>query len=249
MKTQTKVLVDKTYRLKRGSAPISYTLPSRNSHRHPLMFFDEEKGYNRALRYSPNQKTPFEDEQDKNVILKPIIFENGFLRVPKTDPVLQYFLEIHPDNGIKFEEVNNERDAEQELENINYEVDALIAAKQMELSDLERIGRVVLGRDVTKMSNSELRRDVLVYARNNPKEFLDTIDDPMTNLSATVALMFDKGLLSWRSGKDVHFNLPNNKKRMLTVPHGESRDFIVASYLQSDEGLETLKLLEPMLED
>jgi len=249
MKTETKVLVDKTYRLKRGSAPISYTLPSRNSHRHPLMFFDEEKGYNRALRYSPNQKTPFEDEQDKNVILKPIIFENGFLRVPKTDPVLQYFLEIHPDNGIKFEEVNNERDAEQDLEDINYEVDALIAAKQMDLSSLERIGRVILGRDVTKMSTAELKRDVLVYARNNPKDFLDTINDPMTDITSTVALLFDKNLLSWRSGKDVHFNLPNNKKRMLTVPHGEDRDYIVASYLQSDEGLETLKLLEPMLED
>lgn len=213
------------------------------------MFFDEEKGYNRALRYSPNQKTPFEDEQDKNVILQPIIFENGFLKVPKTDPVLQYFLEIHPDNGIKFEEVNNERDAEQDLEDINYEVDALIAAKQMDLSSLERIGRVILGRDVTKMSTAELKRDVLVYARNNPKNFLDTIDDPMTDITSTVALLFDKNLLSWRSGKDVHFNLPNNKKRMLTVPHGEDRDYIVASYLQSDEGLETLKLLEPMLED
>ena len=71
----------------------------------------------------------------------------------------------------------------------------------------------------------------------------------MTNISSTVALMFDKGLLSYRAGKDVHFNLPNNKKRMLTVPYGESRDYIVASYLQSDEGLETFKLLEPMLED
>ena len=249
MKTETTLKVDKIYRLRRGVAPLSYILPSRNSHRHPLMYFDEEKGYNRALRYSPNQKTPFEDEQDKNVILQPIIFENGFLKVPKTDPVLQYFLEIHPDNGIKFEEVNNERDAEQDLEDINYEVDALIAAKQMDLSSLERIGRVILGRDVTKMSTAELKRDVLVYARNNPKDFLDTIDDPMTDITSTVALLFDKNLLSWRSGKDVHFNLPNNKKRMLTVPHGEDRDYIVASYLQSDEGLETLKLLEPMLED
>ena len=249
MKTKEAPLVDKLYKLRRDVAPLSYILPSRNSHRHPLMYFDEEKGYNRALRYSPNQKTPFEDEQDKNVILQPIIFENGFLKVPKTDPVLQYFLEIHPDNGIKFEEVNNERDAEQDLENINYEVDALIAAKQMDLSSLERIGRVILGRDVTKMSTAELKRDVLVYARNNPKDFLDTIDDPMTDITSTVALLFDKNLLSWRSGKDVHFNLPNNKKRMLTVPHGEDRDYIVASYLQSDEGLETLKLLEPMLED
>jgi len=247
MKTKEAPLVDKLYKLRRDVAPLSYILPSRNSHRHPLMYFDGTS--NRALRYSPNQKTPFEDEQDKNVILEPIIFDNGFLKVPKTNPVLQWFLEIHPDNGRKFEVVDNEKDAETELEVMNYEVDALIAAKQLGLNDLERIGRVILGRDVTKMSTAELKRDVLVYARNNPKGFLDTLNDPMTNMSSTVALMFDKGLLGYRAGKDVHFNLPNNKKRMLTVPYGEDRDYIVASYLQSDEGLETFKLLEPMLED
>ena len=247
MKTKEAPLVDKLYKLRRNVAPLSYILPSRNSHRHPLMYFDGKS--NRALRYSPNQKTPFEDEQDKNVILEPIIFEDGFLNVPKTNPVLQWFLDIHPDKGIKFEVVDNEKDAETELEVINYEVDALIAAKQLGLNDLERIGRVILGRDVTKMSTAELKRDVLVYARRSPKEFLNTLNDPMTNMSATVALMFDKGILGYRGSKDVHFNLPNNKKRMLTVPYGEDRDYIVASYLQSDEGLETFKLLEPMLED
>jgi hypothetical protein len=246
MSTQTP-LVDKTYRLRRGQAPLSFMLPSRNSHRHPLLHFDGSS--NRALRYSPNQKSPFEDEQDKQVILTPIIFENGFLKVPKNNPVLQYFLQLHPENGKVFEEINNERDAEKDLETFNYEVDALIAAKQLELVELERIGRVILGKDVTRISTPELKRDVLVYARQNPKEFLDALNDPMTNVKATIALMFDKGLLGYRGGKDVHFNLPNNKKRMLTVPYGEDRDYIVASYMQSDEGLESFKLLEPMLED
>ena len=226
---------------------MSFMLPSRNSHRHPLLHFDGSS--NRALRYSPNQKSPFEDEQDKQVILTPIIFENGFLKVPKNNPVLQYFLQLHPENGKVFEEINNERDAEKDLETFNYEVDALIAAKQLELVELERIGRVILGKDVTRISTPELRRDILVYARQNPREFLDALNDPMTNVKSTIALMFDKGLLGYRGGKDVHFNLPNNKKRMLTVPYGEDRDYIVASYMQSDEGLESFKLLEPMLED
>jgi hypothetical protein len=246
MSTQTP-LADKTYRLRRGQAPLSFMLPSRNSHRHPLLHFDGSS--NRALRYSPNQKSPFEDEQDKQVILTPIIFENGFLKVPKNNPVLQYFLQLHPENGKVFEEINNERDAEKDLETFNYEVDALIAAKQLELVELERIGRVILGKDVTRISTPELRRDILVYARQNPREFLDALNDPMTNVKSTIALMFDKGLLGYRGGKDVHFNLPNNKKRMLTVPYGEDRDYIVASYMQSDEGLESFKLLEPMLED
>ena len=51
------------------------------------------------------------------------------LRVPKTNPVLQQFLHYHPMNGVRFEEVNTERDAQSEMENLNIEVDALIEAR------------------------------------------------------------------------------------------------------------------------
>ena len=243
-----KPLVDKVYKLKRDVAPLCYILPSRNSRRYPLLHFDGKT--NRALRYSPNQKSPFEDEQDKdNVILEPVVFEDGFLSVPKTNPVLQQFMSLHPANGNVFEEVNTERDAADELEEMNYEVDAMIAAKSLGIDEVERVARVILGKDISKLATSELKRDILVYARRSPREFMSLLDDPMLNLTSTVALMFDKSILGYRGGKDVHFNLPNNKKRMLTVPYGEDRDYIVASYLQSDEGLETFKLLEPMLED
>ncbi len=53
-------------------------LASRNSRRFPLLWFDEEKGEQRALRYARNQQSPFEDEQDGNAILEPIVFEDGF---------------------------------------------------------------------------------------------------------------------------------------------------------------------------
>ena len=86
-------------------------IPARNSRRSPLMYFDEDKGVNRALRYARNQKSPFEDEQDGNAILEPIVFEDGFLFVPKTNPVLQQFLSLHPSNGHLFMEVDKEVDA------------------------------------------------------------------------------------------------------------------------------------------
>jgi len=247
MKTKETPLVDKVYKLKKDVAPLCYILPSRNGKRYPLLHFDGTS--NRPLRYSVNQKTPFEDEQDKNVILEPVVFENGFLSVPKTNPVLQYFLSLHPANGHVFEEIDTERDAASELEEMNYEVDAMIAAKSLSIDEIERVARVILGKDISKLATSELKRDIMVYARRSPQEFVSLLDDPMLNLTSTVALMFDKNILGYRGSKDVHFNLPNNKKRMLTVPYGEDRDYIVASYLQSDEGLETFKLLEPMLED
>ena len=48
--------VDRVYKLTRDAAPLSYTLPTRNSRRFPLMYFDEESNTNRALRYARNQK-------------------------------------------------------------------------------------------------------------------------------------------------------------------------------------------------
>jgi hypothetical protein len=169
---------------------------------------------------SPRLRT----SRTRQVILEPIVFIEWVFK--STEEQTQYystFLEIHPENGKGVRRVvDNEKDAEKELGgDFNYEVDALIAAKQLDMLELERIGRVVLGKDVTRMSTAELKRDVLVYARKSPKDFLSTLNDPMTNVKASVALMFDKGLLGYRGGKDVHFNLPNNKKRMLTVPYGE----------------------------
>ena len=126
----------------------------------------------------------------------------------------------------------------------------MIAAKGLDIDELERVARVMLGRDVSRISTAELKRDVLIYAKTNPQEFLNVLDDPMLNLQADVSQFFDQGLLGLRNNnKDVYFNLPNNKKRMLTVPFGEDPIYITASYLQSDEGLETLKLLEKHMEE
>lgn len=242
------ITVDKVYKLKRNVSPLSLTIPSRNTRRFPLLYFDGQ--YNKPLRYAINQKSPFEDEQDDNAIVEPVIFVNGFLSVSKTNPVLQEFLHYHPQNGQVFEEVNTEKDAQHELDVINYEVDALIAAKGLEIDELERVARVMLGKDVSRISTAELKRDVLIYAKTNPQEFLNILDDPMLNLQSDVSVFFEKGLLGMRNNnKDVYFNLPNNKKRMLTVPFGEDPTYITSSYLQSDEGLETLKMLEKHMEE
>jgi hypothetical protein len=238
-------LVDKTYKLKNGMSPLSYTIPSRNTRRYPLMHFDEETGLNRALRYARNQKSPFEDEQDGNFILEPVVFEDGMLIVPKENQVLQQFLYYHPLNGRLFEEVDNEKDAELEMEEINYEVDALIEARSMPFEQMEMVFRVLFGRDPSKYSSAEIKRDVLLYAKNQPKSFLDSINDPMLKLEANVHRFFAANLLIFKNGtKEVWFNTTSNKKKMMNVPFDSDPYTSVAVYLQSDEGIDALKLLE-----
>ena len=48
---------DRMYKLKGSKKPLSYMLKTSN-----LFWFDEEKGYERELKYCQNQKTPFVDE-------------------------------------------------------------------------------------------------------------------------------------------------------------------------------------------
>lgn len=245
MKKTDSPLVDKTYILKNGVAPLSYMIASRNTARSPLYYFDEDKKQNRALRYAVNQKSPFEDEQDGNAILEPITFIDGALHVPKNNPVLQRFLELHPEFGTTFEEVNIEKDAYKDVETLNYSLDAQIAARELPLELLESVARVLLGAKIDKMSTVELKRDVLVYAKNNPVSFLEMLNDPMLELQNKCAKFFEQGLLMLRNkNKDVYFNLPQNKKKLLTIPYGEDAIYIVSSYMQSDEGLEVLRLLE-----
>lgn len=239
---------DRIYKLKGSSTPLSYTLPSRNTRRYPLLWFDEESNTNRPLRYAINQKSPFEDEQDGNAIVEPIIFENGFLRVPKTNPVLQEFLHYHPLNGRTFVEVDNERDAQKEVENLSSEVDALIQARQLSIEQLEVVSRVLFGKDPSKYTTAELKRDVLVFAKKDPKAFLSVIEDPMLKLQANVHIFFENKLLTFRNGqKEVWFNTTSNKKKMLTVPYGQDPYFTVADFLKSDEGIDALKMLESQL--
>ena len=238
---------DKVYRLKIGN-PLSYTLASRNHPRFPLMWYDEKNNVNRALRYCTNQKSPFEDEQDGNAIIEAIIFEDGFLRVPKNNPVLQQFLHYHPLNGNIFVEVDKEKDAASEVHDLDLEIEALVEARALTIEQLETLTRVMFGKDPSTVSTAELKRDILVFAKKDPKDFLNILNDPELKFQAKIRLFFENKLLVMRNGeKEVWFNTPTNKKKMLSVPFGEDPYDMAGHFLQSDEGIDSLKMLEASL--
>lgn len=248
MKKSKKTFVDKVYRLTKDKAPLSYTIPSRHTKRKSLLYFDESTGVNRAIRYAKNQKSIFEEEQDGNVILEPIIFEDGFLRVPKQNQILQQFLAFHPANGKEFIEVDKEADASIEVDNLDLALEAQILAKDLDVEMLETIARVVIGLNIEKMTSAELKRDVRVFAKRYPEEFMESINDPLLSLQNKCSKFFSEGLLVLKNKKDVYYNLKGNKNKLLTVPYGEDPLFILASFLQSDEGLEVLRILESKLD-
>ena len=239
--------VDKQYKLTRETAPLSLILASRHTTRFPLLHFDEQTGLNKPLRYARNQNSPFQDEQDDNAILEPIVFEDGFLHVPKNNQVLQKFMALHPGNGRVFTEVNKAKEAAELVEDLNLEVDALIEARQLTVEQVENVARVLFQNDVSKVTTAELRRDILIFAKQNPGGFMNLLKDPALKFNATIQNILDKNLIQLRnSKKEVWFNTASNKKKMCNIPYGEDPLFIIASYFESDDGLESYKHLKEL---
>jgi hypothetical protein len=241
--------VDKVYKLTRNAAPLSFMLATRHTRRFPLLWVDPETGVNRELRYARNQKSPFVDEQDKNAIIEPIIFEDGFLRVSKSNQILQKFLDVHPHNGVKFKELDKAKDAQEIVESINIELDAMIEARSLSIAQLETLTRVLFSKDPSRISTDEMKRDILVYAKREPEEFMSIVNDPVLKLQATVHKCFEEGLIKYRNkNKEVWFNTKTNKTRLCAIPFGEDPIYIVSSYFQSDDGIEALKHIEQLLD-
>lgn len=240
---------NRVFRLLKNAAPLSYILHSRHTLKKPLLYFDKDKGYNRELRYARNQAEIFVDAQDNNAIVEPIIFEDGLLNVPENNPILQKFLFHHPGYGKVFTEVDNEKNAEEELSLMDLEDDAIAAAREMTIEQMEAFYRVAFSKDASTVTTAEMKRDIRVYAKRDPEGFLSVVSDPNTELQSTIAVFFEQKLLAYRNNqKDVHFNLPDNKKRMMTIPYGEKPLQAIAQFFKTDEGMEIQKFLEKQLE-
>lgn len=238
---------DRTYLLKMKNSPLSYFIAHKDTPRKRLLYYNEETNTNHPLRYARNSNTPFQEDQDANVIVEPIVFEDGRLDVPKNNPVLQEFLHYHPGNGSEFYEFDSERDAQEDVDDLFSEIDALLLARDLadkDINTLEAVARLVLGGNVDKMSSAEIKRDMMLFAKRYPQDFMEAASDPMLKINNFAARAFTAGYLTFRGNKDIHYNFKDNKKRLMTVPFGHDHIHALASYLQSDEGLELYKYLE-----
>lgn len=238
---------DRTYILLGNKAPITYTLASRHHSRNPLMWWDEEKGMSRELRYASNQNSPFKDEQDGFSTLKHIVFRNGSLFVPKSDQALQKLLSLyHPQKNLTYYEVDAIAEAKDDLEDLELEITALNLAKDLDIDHSEAVLRVEQGSSVSKMTSSEIRRDILLFAKRNPATFIALVEDDNVQLRNFAIKAVEAGIISL-SGDQRSFHWGSNNKKLMSVPFDENPYSAFAAYLKTDEGVEVYKSIEKKL--
>jgi hypothetical protein len=239
---------DRLYELTGRKKPLVFTLPAVHSAKKPLLWFDEEKGYQREIRYATNQRSCFVDEQEGPATLGRIVFRNGVLNVPKEDVVLQQLLSMyHPfmAKGV-IEEYKAEAIAENEVGWIELELDAMNAAKAMDVDEAEAILRVEFGSKVSEMSSKELKRDLLVFARRNPQLFIELANDENVHLRNIGIKAVEQGLIALSQDQRT-FSYANTGRKLMTVPFDEHPYSALASYFKTDEGMEVLNTIEKRL--
>jgi len=242
IKEPTWEIKDRVYNLVQNKKPLSYSLRSSN-----VYYFDEEKGYERELKYCQNQKTPFVDEMKGDQRLEHIIFRNGSLFVEKEKQTLQKLLSLyHPHKDKVFTEYQPAKEAADEIEVLEMEADAILAARQIDIDMAEAIMRVELGSKVSEMSSKELKRDLLVFARNNPQLFLDLLEDDNVVLRNFGIRATEMGILKLSNDQRT-FMWGSNDRKLLNVPFDEHPYSALASWFKTDEGMEIYTNIEKQL--
>ena len=235
---------DRLYILKNGQKPLSRSIKSQN-----IYYFDENLGYERELKYCQNQKTCFVDSMQGDQRLEHIVFRSGSLYVARNKVTLQKLLSLyHPDRNTIYEEWKPASIAADQIEVLNSQVDALIAARNIDIDMAEAIMRVEIGSKVSEMSSKELRRDVLLFARNNPKLFLELADDENVMLRNFGIKAVEVGMIRL-STDQREFLWGSNGRKLMAVPFDEHPYTALARWFKTDEGMEIYNNIEKRLKD
>jgi hypothetical protein len=211
---------DRVYYLTTREQPLVFSLPSKHTQRKPLLWFDPVKGYQRELRLATNQPSPLADEQKGNATLGRIVFRDGALAVPKRFQSLQKMLSIfHPLKGVIYQEHDEVEVATYDLEYMEQEIEAL---------------------------TKEIKRDLLLFAKNNPTLFLDLVKDDNVQLRNFGIKATEANLIKL-SPDNRQFTWASNGRKLMTVPFDEHPYTALAAWFQTDEGLEVYDNLEKRL--
>ena len=173
-----------------------------------------------------------------------IIFRDGFLKVPKNMQNLQKLLSLyHPLKDRIYEEYSAVEEAKDDLEELDLQIDALNAARSIDIDHAEAILRVEKGSEVNNLSSKEIKRDLLLFAKKNPSLFIELANDENVVLR-NFGIRATEANIIRLSDDQRYFMLASNGKKLMTIPFDENPYSAFAAFLKTDEGVQIYKSIE-----
>jgi hypothetical protein len=212
-----------------------------------ITIFDEDSGQVREMRYCPNEPSIWRDEQSDSARKEAVVFRNGNLIVPRTKPNLMQYLDRHPGNqangGNNFKLVDNNKDAQINLEKEFSVSEAIIAVRDKSIEELLPIA-IYFGMNINRNA-SEIRFDLLQKAKKNPSEFLGAFDSPIVKVRALVKQCESYQIIALKNDGAYWFD---SNKMIVANPAGHDCDDTLARFLMTEKGATTRSSLEERLE-
>ena len=200
-----------------------------------ITVYDAKSDTVRQIRYCENEPSIYVDEQSANAKRSHIVFKEGLLTVPPSKPNLQNYLALHPDNakngGKLFTIINNELKAEVELDREFILLDAISIVRDKSIDELLPIC-MYLNIDVNQRNN-EIRRELLLEAKGNPKNFLELMDNPYVRTMSAVKQAVDFNIL--KSKEDGMYWMDSG--RLITAtPVGQDSVTVMSRFCMTEKG-------------
>ena len=229
------------YKLLDGGGIVSI-IPSKG-----VTIYDESKNEVREIRYCPNQKSIFVDEQSGAATREPIKFYEGLLAVPHTKPNLIAFMQAHPSNtangGRMFEAVDNEKKHEESVEQEFLIHDAVTLVREKSAEELVPVGShfgVVLGDSIP-----DFKYELLNVAKKNPKEFIESFDNPVVTMKAKITRAADFGFIKLNES-GAYWS--DGNRLIVATPTGYSSLNTLTQHCLTDKGASTFAKIESELD-
>lgn len=229
--------------------PVVNLIPSED------VIYDPETNTQKKIKYVRGEKSIFVDEQSESASNKksePIIFQNGILAVPYTNPLLKNFLDYSNYNSSNANRIASSKsiyflvdkgeEAKVTVQRTIKEVEAASVALKMPLEQLLGYARV-LGVNVDK-STDEIRYDMMQIAKQDPQSFVDGLDDPRTEYAEVFILAKEYNVLS-NTKTDISWV---NGGMICTIPLGVSPVEKATDFFMSEEGEVVYKEVRRRLE-
>ena len=164
-----------------------------------------------------------------------------------SETVLQKLLSLyHPYRDQTYYEEDKTKEAVDELSWLEAEMQAMNLATEMDIDQLEAILRVEIGSKVSKMSSKEVKRDALLFARQNPGLFLELADDDRVELRNVAVKAAELNIIRLSADQRT-WSWASNSKKLMQVPFEENPYSAMAAWFQTDEGLEVYKSIQKKL--
>jgi len=211
------------------------------------VIYDKQTGRNRQIRYCPNEPSIYADEQSSNAIRAHVLFEEGVLAVPPQQANLQEFLDLHPMNrangGGTFELVNTEAKAEVDLDKEFLLHDAVALVRNKTIDELLPVA-IYLNMD-TNQKNAELKRELLMEAKGNPKRFIELFDNPTVQVRSIIKKAVDFQILN---SKDDGMYWFDSNRLIVATPVGQDTIKVMTQFCLTEKGATAFESIKEELE-